>query len=241
VIGILLMSGKGQRFIDGGYDTPKPLIQIKQKPMFINSLKSFPIFSKLFLVVTEEISKNDKFIKSLNDIPYKHEIISLKNTTGGQAESCYIAVKEVEENTPFFVGPCDLELNEKIDLKPLFLNDAEIIILTYKPDKINFNFPNDYGWVESDGNSVVGNIEVKPNKNIIKTNTEVISGVFIFKNKNIFIRFYEVMLKKKFLINDEYYLDSLCKIALDEGSKIYTLLVKDILSYGTPQEIAELQ
>jgi bifunctional N-acetylglucosamine-1-phosphate-uridyltransferase/glucosamine-1-phosphate-acetyltransferase GlmU-like protein len=234
------MSGKGQRFIDGGYDTPKPLIQIKQKPMFINSLKSFPTFSKLFLVVTEEISKNNKFIKSLNDIPYKNEIISLENTTRGQAESCYIAVKEVEENTPFFVGPCDLELNEKINLQSLFVNDAEIIILTYKPKKINFSFPNDYGWVESDVDSLVYKIEVKSNKNINKINAEIISGVFIFKNKNIFIKFYEVMLEKEFLINDEYYLDSLCKIALGKGSKINTLLVQDITSYGTPQEIGKL-
>ena len=40
MIGILLMSGKGERFSKAGYEIPKPLIPIYGQPMFVKSLNS---------------------------------------------------------------------------------------------------------------------------------------------------------------------------------------------------------
>ena len=37
---ILPMAGNGQRFFDAGYDLPKPLIDIKGKPMFARVIEN---------------------------------------------------------------------------------------------------------------------------------------------------------------------------------------------------------
>jgi len=240
MIGILLMSGKGKRFSDVGYKTPKPLISVFGKPMFINSLNSFPKFEKLYLVTTDIVSNNKMFIDSLDEIKTDYEVISLKETTSGQAESCYLAAKYIENNKPFFVGPCDFELKSQINLDSLFLNNEEIIIVTYTPKQINLDFPNNYGWVESDRGSLVKKIEVKSNSSINKENSKIISGIFLFKNKEIFENYFKIMKVKKIKVNNEYYLDSLCKIALEEGSKVVYLNTHEGVSYGTPQEVTFL-
>ena len=114
------MSGKGKRFTDAGYSLPKPLIPVLGRPMFIKSLKSFPKLDKWFFVISEDILNNEVFVKSLEGFQFNYELISLKKTSQGQAESCYLAVNKIEKNTPFFVGPCDLELLNEIDLSTPF-------------------------------------------------------------------------------------------------------------------------
>lgn len=240
MIGILLMSGKGERFAKAGFELPKPLIPINGQPMFVRSLNSFPIFSKLYLVTTERISSNPIFKKSLEKIKYDYEVISLKKTTGGQAESCYLAVENIENDRPFFVGPCDFEFENKPNLKSIFLNNEDIIIVSYKPNKVNFAYPNQYGWIEVDSQSLINEIHIKSNRGINKDQAMIISGTFLFKNKQVFLKYYEIMKSKNIKVNNEYYIDTLCKVALEEGSKVLSLNVLQGSSFGSPQEILGL-
>ena len=41
-VNLIPMAGLGKRFIDKGYKTPKPLILINKKPMFVRAVKSLP-------------------------------------------------------------------------------------------------------------------------------------------------------------------------------------------------------
>ena len=95
MIGILLMSGKGKRFSDAGYSLPKPLIPVLGYPMFIKSLQSFPKLDKWFFVISEDTLNNEVFVKSVKEFQFNYELISLKKTSQGQAESCYLAVKKM--------------------------------------------------------------------------------------------------------------------------------------------------
>ncbi len=240
MIGILLMSGKGERFSKAGYEIPKPLIPIYGQPMFVKSLNSFPIFSKLYLVTTERISSNQIFKKSLEKIKYDYEVISIKKTTGGQAESCYLAVQNIEDDRPFFVGPCDYEFENKLNLKSTFLNNEEIIIVSYKPNNVNFAFPNQYSWIEVSSQSLIKEIHIKNNRGINKDQAMIVSGTFLFKNKQVFLKYYEIMKSKNIKVNNEYYIDTLCRVALEEGSKVISLNVLRGRSFGSPQEILDL-
>ena len=234
------MSGKGKRFTDAGYSLPKPLIPVLGRPMFIKSLKSFPKLDKWFFVISEDILNNEVFVKSLEGFQFNYELISLKKTSQGQAESCYLAVNKIEKNTPFFVGPCDLELLNEIDLSTLFLKNEDIVILTYNPKEINFKLPEHYGWIEDNENSEVKKIEIKTIKTINKANSKIISGAFIFRNKDIFLKYYQAMVSKKIRVNNEYYIDTLCRVALNEGRKIVSLNMSNVKSYGTPDELSTL-
>ena len=68
----------------------------------------------------------------------------------------------------------------------------------------------------------------------------IVSGTFLFKNKQVFLKYYEIMKSKNIKVNNEYYIDTLCKVALEEGSKVLSLNVLQGSSFGSPQEILGL-
>jgi len=41
-VNLIPMAGEGQRFIDAGYTTPKPFIDINGLPMLVRAAKSLP-------------------------------------------------------------------------------------------------------------------------------------------------------------------------------------------------------
>ncbi|HIB92841.1 MAG TPA: lipopolysaccharide biosynthesis protein, partial [Candidatus Lambdaproteobacteria bacterium] len=42
-VNLIPMAGAGQRFVDGGYDTPKPLIEVDELPMIVQAANSLPV------------------------------------------------------------------------------------------------------------------------------------------------------------------------------------------------------
>ena len=78
-VNLIPMAGLGKRFIDKGYKTPKPLILINKKPMFVRAVKSLPKSDLLIFICLKEHVKKfkiDKVIKSF--FPKSKIIISKK-------------------------------------------------------------------------------------------------------------------------------------------------------------------
>ena len=48
---IIPMAGNGQRFVDAGYDLPKPMIDVLGKPMILRVLENLDIDGKYHFVV----------------------------------------------------------------------------------------------------------------------------------------------------------------------------------------------
>ena len=76
------------------------------------------------------------------------------------------------------------------------------------------NNPEMYGWVK-EKKSLIKDVSVKkPFK--AKNNISIITGIFTFRNKEIFLEGYNNLINKENKINDEYYLDSI----IDECLKL---------------------
>ena len=60
---IMPMAGLGQRFVEEGYHTPKPLIEIKGKPMFMAVLDDLPKADIYVFVLRKNMKNLDKILK----------------------------------------------------------------------------------------------------------------------------------------------------------------------------------
>ena len=87
------MGGIGERFKKFGYVNPKPLINIKKKPMFLLSSKSLPQSNSWIFVVPYKFKHIRVFQNNLKRYFKKYKIIYLKNKTSGQAITCLKAYK----------------------------------------------------------------------------------------------------------------------------------------------------
>ena len=95
---------------------------------------------------------------------------------------------------------------------------------------------NSYGWVNLRNNQIQ-NISCKTKASNYPKRDFVIIGTFAFKNKSIFLKLINLLIKSKRKINNEYYLDMVFKVAIENDYKIKNIKVKSYFSWGTPAEL----
>ncbi len=98
---LVVMAGRGQRFKDAGYDSPKPLIDVNGKMMVRRTIESLPFITRMssknlaFAVLKEhrDAWAIDDLLKWEfgNDIT----IIEIPEVTRGNLETAYIATTEL--------------------------------------------------------------------------------------------------------------------------------------------------
>ena len=88
------MAGLGSRFYKSNFVLPKPMIKIKNKPMFVQAAKSMPKSELNIFICNENLVKNFKIYKILSkEFSKKFKLITVKKTTNGQASTCLLAKK----------------------------------------------------------------------------------------------------------------------------------------------------
>ena len=156
---IMPMAGEGSRFLYGGWNTPKPLIELKGVPLFVRAINSIdcediPIRYS-FIVRKEHIEKyhiDDLIRRMLPDA----NIFSVQKTTRGAVETCLIAESVIDQDEAIMVMDCDLEFSSKA------MNDNIRIILSKSSKEVNggllVSFKSDnprYSYAETDDNDIV--------------------------------------------------------------------------------------
>ncbi len=234
------MAGESSRFKSAGYIKPKFMLPLAGKTLFDFSVMSFKKYfnTEKFIFATKNDELHIKFVEDRLSIlgVKKYEIIPLKNITRGQAESAYLALKNVR-NFTFFD-------NEKLCI---------FNIDTIRP-AIDFpSFHGQVGWLETfitDGDHWSF---VKPSKESPELVDEVSekirisqfcsTGLYAFKSISQFIEsFY---LEENCPTSSELYVAPLYNRAINSGQDIkWTLLdpMHDkIYLAGTPAEYENLK
>jgi hypothetical protein len=243
---IFTMAGNGQRFKDGGYKDIKPLIEVSGKPMALISSMLLPKPLKavfIFLAKSKGIDKLSKILKTEFKNP---TFFYLKRPTNCQATTAYLSLKKLQELNdeifePITIAPCDSGVifsNHRL-LELLNGADTDIIVWSSRGHANAIENPNMYGWID-ETNNVINSISVKkPFKN--KKTDPIALGIFTFKNIEFFQKPYRALLKKKNIINGEYYIDSLINEAIALGIKCRIFDVSHYVSWGTPKELHEYE
>jgi len=230
------MAGRGMRFKKYGYSTPKPLIKINQRPMFIQSSMSFSKKLKWFFVVQKNLTKNKTFKNYIKFFKNK-KIIILNKYTNGQASTVAKAVKFLKRDQIVIVHSCDLsfKINFAEVKRKLIKND--VIVLTSKGKKYNFKNSNQFSWVRKNVRNNEIEISLKKNFTNNKKGNRVLVGSFIFKNYKILDKSIKYITKNNLKIKNEYYLDKAVSISKKIGFKLGEIIVKKYKSWGSHTEL----
>ena len=241
VLVVLCLAGLGQRFLDGGYKTPKFLL--------LNNDKETTI---LELIITNFVlSGNDEFLLMLNKKhkKWKKTILNIErklnvnfhlhfvSDTRGQAETAYIATQILKENfsndeisnnpIAFHNGDTILIKRNFNTIKKIIRNNVNGVVDTFNSNSKNFSY------VSLDHEGLVKEII---EKKVISNRAT--SGLYVFSNYDTYRTFYKKIdfSKKELFISDVY------TQVLKSNSKIMNLHnkdSKDTIILGTPSEYEE--
>jgi dTDP-glucose pyrophosphorylase len=237
-ITLIPLAGRGSRFTKVGYKDPKPLIDVSGKPMIIQAANSLPNSQNHIFVTLQEHLDNYPLEDTLKDeYPYS-TIIPIDEVTDGQAITCNLGLKDIDENASLLIAATDNGMIYNKEKYQKLINDESVdaIIFTFKNHVSSKNNPQMYGWVETDNKENATGVSVKIPISDDPYSDHAIVGTFWFKKALYFNQALKNLLTKDIKVNGEYYVDSLMGELIELGLNVKVLEVEDYVCWGTPDD-----
>ena len=226
---IMPMAGGGSRFIKKGFNMPKPLIEIHDKPFFYwatqSILQNISCIDITFVVLKRHV---DEYC--IDSSIYKFfpnaKIKIIPSVLPGAVCTCLKGIEDISDDFPIIFNDCDhmfscsalaniLSKDQKIDF------DGALV--TFKSSGSQFSYIK-----YNNAGEIVGTVE----KQVISNHA--ICGAYFFNNAELFRQMSEIYFEtcqyKEYFISGIY--NELCKA----GRKIVDFEVDFYLSFGTPEE-----
>ena len=226
---VMPMGGIGKRFSDGGYELPKPLIEIHGKPFFYWAVRSIQKFIKLkdltFIVLSQHVEQFeiDKKIKQF--FPYSNiVVIDYKEVMGGPVATCLKSELLVNDNDGVIFNDCDHMFTCKNFYRLINsdLLECDAALLTF------FSQEKQFSYVKFNDGRVIGTIE----KEVASNNA--ICGAYYFRSFNIFKNAANDYLKK--CNYGEFFISGVYNVLCEKGFFVKVFDVDFHTSFGTPEE-----
>lgn len=233
---IMPMAGEGSRFLKEGWITPKPLIKLHGKELFLRAIGSVsdPDISMKysFIVRQEHIDKYgiDAGIKAI--LP-ESNIFSVLRTTRGAVETCLMAESAIADDDAVIVMDCDLEFRSKkfIEIIKEVLsqsfdeaNGGALVSFESNESRYSYAAVGDDGFVTRTAEKEV-------------ISNHALCGAYFFSTGLRFKQIAHQLLDEPDFKKPEYYVSLLYNYLLADGEKVYLAPMEEYYSYGTPEEL----
>ena len=210
---VLPMAGRGSRFADAGYSTPKPFIPIHDIPMIkvvVDNLSPSCEHRFIFVCQQQHIDQYN-LIPKLKSYAKNVEIIGINGITEGQVCTALLAKKFFNNDEPLMNANADQYIDFDINeyLESIFSRNLDGMIMTMKSQDPKWS----YAKTNSDG-FVIETAE----KKVISDDATV--GIFNFSKGKDLVRAAEQMIQDNIRVNNEFYTCPCYNYLIKEGKKI---------------------
>ncbi len=238
-INLIPMAGAGQRFISAGYQLPKPLIPVSGQPMIVRAAGCLPSPDQWIFVCRKEHIVEAEIDRELKKHFRSAEIISVDHLTEGQACTCLLAKGILDPNATVTIGACDngMIYNKAQFESEISLPEVDALIWTFRRNHAVLQDPRMYGWVDADERGHVRRISVKIPLSHQPMHDHAVIGAFTFKRAREFIDLAEFMIRSNRRIKNEYYVDEVMNIAVEQGLCVKVFEVQHYICWGTPHDL----
>ncbi|CAA6814225.1 MAG: Bifunctional N-acetylglucosamine-1-phosphate uridyltransferase/glucosamine-1-phosphate acetyltransferase [uncultured Campylobacterales bacterium] len=235
---LIPLAGRGSRFANEGYSDPKPLIEVSAKPMIVQAANSLPNSKEHIFVTLNEHLDNYPLENTLKTEYPNSNIICIDEVTSGQAITCSLGLKDVDEEKSLLIAATDNGmLYDKQKYEKLILDDnVDAVVFTFKNHISSKKNPEMYGWVKVDNEDNVNAVSVKVPISDNPYDDNAIVGTFYFKKVKYFNEALNSLLQNNIRVNGEYYVDSMMAELLKLGYNVKAFEVDDYICWGTPND-----
>lgn len=230
---VIPMAGRGKRFLDAGYNEPKPFIMVNGCRMINLVIQNlFPEkvseHKIIFLCLEEFLQQHsvefERYIRFLD-----YTIIPVKTVTEGAACTVLLAKDYIDNQEELIITDCDHVVRDYNHIQNgidyFRRNDADGGLWCF----IN-NHPK-WSYVGITNNQVSEVAEKKVISNIANT------GTYYFKHGYDFVDSASYMIQKKIKVNNEYYVAPVYNDMVSNNRKVLPYLVNEMVALGTPEDV----
>jgi HAD superfamily hydrolase (TIGR01509 family) len=225
---VIPMAGAGSRFRDAGYTFPKPLIEVKGKPMIQVVVENINIDANYIFIVQKNEREKYNLDALLNLIAPNSTVVEIDGLTEGAACTALLSKEFIDNDDPLFFANSDqfVEWNSSEFLYNMQESQVDGGIVSFRSTHPKWSFAkvDESGFV----------IEVAE-KNPISDIATV--GFYYWKHGSDFVKYAEDMISNNIRVNNEFYVCPVFNQAIKDGKKIKTFDISKMWGLGTPEDL----
>jgi dTDP-glucose pyrophosphorylase len=196
---VIPMAGRGSRFSKAGYELPKPLLDVRGRPMIevvVENLRPKEPHRFIFICQKEHLEQYDLEAKLIKSAGANTEIIPINHVTDGAACTVLLAEKFINDENSLMIANCDQYVSVSIDdyLAKMIENQYDGYIMTMTAEDPKWSF------VRLNGQNEV--IEVVEKKVV---SNEATVGIYNYKHGSQFVKAAKEMINANDRVNNEFY------------------------------------
>ena len=227
---LIPMAGAGTRFEKAGYTFPKPLIEVKDKPMIQVVVDSIGIEAKHIFIAQKSHYDKYHLKDTLNLISPNCEIVLVNGLTEGAACTTLLAKDLINDDEPLLIANSDqyIDWDSSEFIYSMMADNIDAGILVFESTHPKWSF------VKLDKNGFVCEVaEKKPISNLATV------GIYFWKKGSDYVKYAEQMIDKNIRTNNEFYVCPVFNEAIKDGKKIKIFKIKDnkMWGIGTPEDL----
>ena len=225
---LIPMAGAGSRFQQAGYTFPKPLIDVKGKPMIQVVVDNLNMDANYIFVVQKEHRAKYNLDTLLNLIAPNCKIVEVDGMTEGAACTTLLAKEHIDNDAPLVMANSDqfLEWDSNEFMYKMIEQKVDGGIVSFHATHPKWSFAkiDEHGYVT----------EVAE-KNPISDIATV--GVYYWAKGSDYVKYAEQMIDKNIRTNNEFYTCPVFNEAIGDGKQIKTFHIDNMWGIGTPEDL----
>ena len=237
---VITLAGHSRRFKEKGYDKPKFLIDIDDKPMIYHVVRLFnPEADNFYFVLnTEQKKEESNIIKILKSCAKNVHITEIEPHEYGPVYTALNADIKDSDN-PVIVSYCDFFVvwNYKKFLEQSKNYSGAIASFKgFHPASFGNTY---YAYTRQNENNEL--IELREKKSFTQNRSEEYAntGIYYFKSFNLFKKYADKLQKDGFGNLKEGYVSLIFNHLVKDGYKVKITDVEKFICWGTPEDLEE--
>ena len=225
---LIPMAGAGSRFQQAGYTFPKPLIDVKGKPMIQVVVDNLNMDANYIFVVQKEHRAKYNLDTLLNLITPNCKIVEVDGMTEGAACTTLLAKEHIDNDAPLVMANSDqfLEWDSNEFMYKMIEHKCDGGIVSFQATHPKWSF------AKVDDNGYVTEVAEKNPISDIAT-----VGVYYWAKGSDYVKYAEQMISKNIRTNNEFYTCPTFNEAIEDGKQVKTFHIDNMWGLGTPEDL----
>lgn len=237
---IIPMSGRGQRFVNKGYEKIKPLIEIDGKPIIAHVVDMFSSEDTyLFICANDHLEQTD-LRQVLEGLVPNGTIVGIDPHKKGPIYAVQQVYDLILDGEEVIVNYCDFGTYWDYEdfLAHTRNRAADGAIPAYKGFHPHMLGTTNYAFMRDEAQWML-EIQEKMPFTDNRMNEYASSGTYYFRTGEMLKKYMDLTVAKDLQVNGEYYVSVVYNLLVADGLKVSIYEIQHMLQWGTPEDVED--